>query len=234
MKKQKLFSSKEPIRRCVGLFDLDDDEMVESFEAMSDEFKERAKIVYSNMGDCGNSDGDVGVREGVKMEEVNNEIGSRKRRLGEDGENIVERDSGRKENENGTVFSKDCEETFKANGMKICCNPCGEMRKKLIIKKDNLKISKRRKLNRPMIQCTGIYRMDADELTLEAFKFYRKKFGRKVKKKENGVHYSWKCEEKFEKGRTGNKIRCNECAKYSKKVIQKRGDLNRVRKREKM
>merc|ERR1711916_239570 len=65
-KKSRLFSSKEAIRRCVGLFDLDDDEMVESFEAMSDEFKERTKIVNSNMDDSGNGNGDVGVREGVK------------------------------------------------------------------------------------------------------------------------------------------------------------------------
>merc|ERR1711916_251353 len=96
------------------------------------------------------------------------------------------RDNGRNEDENGTVFSKECEETFKANGFKKCCNPCGEIRKKLIQKKCHLRDSKRRKLNRPMIRCGGIYRMDADELTLEAFKYYRKRFGRKVKKKENG------------------------------------------------
>jgi len=52
-KKRQLFSSKEPIRRCVGLFNLDDDEMVESFEAMPDEFKERTKIVYTNLDDGG-------------------------------------------------------------------------------------------------------------------------------------------------------------------------------------
>merc|ERR1711991_1083308 len=127
-------------------------------------------------------------------------IGSRKRRLGECGENIAERNNGRIGDENGTVFSKKCEETFKANGKKICCNPCREMRKKLTEKKKDLRRSKRSKLNRPMIRCGGIYRMDADELTLEAFKFYRKRFGRKVKKKENGVYHSWKCEEKFEKG----------------------------------
>merc|ERR1711991_905505 len=107
----------------------------------------------------------------------------------------------------------------------------GEMRKKLNQKKLVLRISKRSKLNRPMIRCGGIYQMDADELTLEAFKYYRKRFGRKVKRKENGVYHSWKCEEKFEKGR-GGKVRCDECAKYSKKVIQKRGDLNKIRKRE--
>merc|ERR1711916_163095 len=66
-KKKKLFSSKEPIRRCVGLFDLDDDEMMEWFEAMPEEFKERTKIVYSNLGDSGNSNVGVGVKEGVKM-----------------------------------------------------------------------------------------------------------------------------------------------------------------------
>merc|ERR1711991_127867 len=108
----------------------------------------------------------------------------------------------------------------------------GEMRKKLNQKKLDLRKSKRRKLNRPMIRCSGIYRIDADELTLEAFKVYRKRFGRKVKKKENGVYHSWKCEEKFEQVIGGRKIRCNECAKYSKKVIQKRGDLNKIRKRE--
>merc|ERR1711991_414236 len=222
--------SKQPIRRCEGLFDLEDDEMVESFEAMSDEFKEQTKIVYSNLDDSGNSNGDVGVKEVVKTEEENNKIGNRKRRLGEVGENIVGRDNGRNEDKNGTVFSTKCEKEFKAHATKICCNPCGEMRKKLTIKKKILKESKRRKLNRPMIRCGGIYRMDADELTLEAFKFYRKRFGRKVKKKENGVYHSWKCEEKFEK--KPGKIRCNECAKYSKKVKQKRGDLNRNRKRE--
>merc|ERR1711991_814081 len=179
MKKLQIFSSKEAIRRCVGLFDLDDDEMMESFEAMPDEFKERGKIVYSNKRDSGNSNGTVGVSEVMKTEEENNEIGSRKRGLGEDGENIAARDNGRNEDENGTVCSKECEETFKANGMKICCNPCGEMRKKLITKKGVLKDSKRRKLNRPMIRCGGIYRMDADELTLEAFKYYRRRFGRK-------------------------------------------------------
>merc|ERR1711880_4324 len=105
------------------------------------------------------------------------------------------------------------------------------MRKKLNVKKTNLKDSKRRKLNRPMIRCGWIYRMNADELTLEAFKFYRKRFGRKVKKKENGVYHSWKCEETIEKDH-GRRVRCNECAKYSKKVIQKRGTLNRKRKRE--
>merc|ERR1711991_1184834 len=206
--------------------------MVESFEAMSDEFKERTKIVYSNLDDNGNSNGGVGVREGVKMEEENNEIGRRKTRLGEDGENIVARDNGRNEDGNGTMFSTKCEEAFKANGNRICCDPCGEMRKKLIIKKRVLKDSKRRKLNRPMIRCGGIYRMDADELTLEAFKFYRKRFGRNVKKKENGVYYSWKCEEKFEKGINGHKIRCNECAKYSKKIQRKKNHLNEKRKRE--
>merc|ERR1711991_811307 len=149
-------------------------------------------------------------------EEQNNEMGSRKRRLGRYGGNIVGREDGRNEDENGTVFSKKCEETFKTNGFQKCCNPCGEMRKKLIDKKKTLRDSKRRKLNRPMIRCSGIYRMDADELTLEAFKFYRKRFGRKVKKKEDGVYYSWKCEEKFEKI-GGPKIRCDECAKYSKK-----------------
>merc|ERR1711991_348138 len=118
-KKKYLFSSnKEPIRRCVGLFDLDDDEMVESFEAMPDEFKERTKIVYSNLGDSGNINGDVGVREDVKMEGKNNEIGNRKRRLGEGGENNVGRDKGRNGVENGTVFSNKCEETFKANTTK--------------------------------------------------------------------------------------------------------------------
>merc|ERR1711916_329648 len=117
-----------------------------------------------------------------------------------------------------------------AEGTRERCNPCGEMRKKLNQKKKDLRVSKRRKLNRPMIRCGGIYRMDADELTLEAFKYYRKRFGRKVKKKENGVYHSWKCEEKFEK--KPGKSRCNECAKYSKKVIQKRGNLNRKRKRE--
>merc|ERR1711880_24561 len=111
-------------------------------------------------------------------------------------------------------------------------NPCGEMRKKLNKKKFDLKDSKRRKLNRPMIRCGGIYRMDADELTLEAFQFYRKRFGRKVKKKENGVYHSWKCEEKFEKGRTGNKIRCDECAKYSNKIRNKTRGLQGKRKRE--
>merc|ERR1711991_991502 len=172
-KKLELFSSKEAIRRCVGLFDLDDDEMVESFEAMPYEFKERTKIVNSKFGNSGNSNGDVGMREGVKMEEENNEIGSRKRRLGEGSEKVVRRDDGRNEDRNGTMFSKKCEETFKANGPKICCNPCGEMRKKLIDKKCKLRTSKRRKLNRPMIRCSGIYRLDADELTLEAFKYYR-------------------------------------------------------------
>merc|ERR1711916_29414 len=102
-KKVELFSSKEPIRRCVGLFDLDDDEMVESFESMSDEFKERTKIVYSNLDDSGNSNGDVGVKEGVKMEEENNEIGNTKRRSGEDGENLVARGNARNGDENGTV-----------------------------------------------------------------------------------------------------------------------------------
>jgi len=227
-KKSRLFSSKEPIRRCVGLLDLDDDEMMESFEAMSDKFKERAKIVCSNLDDSGDSNGGVGV----KREEENSEIGSRKRRLGEDGENIVARDNRRIGDGNGRVFSRACEETFKTNGSKICCIPCGEMRRKLNIKKRVLKDSKRRKLNRPMIRCGGIYRMDADELTLEAFKFYRKRFGRKVKKKENGVYHSWKCEEKFEKGRNGNKIRCNECAKYSKKIMKKKDSLTRKRKRE--
>merc|ERR1711916_359034 len=167
---------------------------------------------------------------GVKREEENSEIGSRKRRSGEVGKNIVVRDNGRNEDEDGTVFSKKCEETFKSNGKKICCKPCGEMRRKLTIKKRDLRISKRRKLNRPMIRCGGIYRMDADELTLEAFKFYRKRFGRKVKKKDNGVYHSWKCEEKFEK-RHG-KIRCNECAEYSKKIMVKKGHLNEKRKRE--
>merc|ERR1711916_426124 len=138
--------------------------------------------------------GGVSVREGVNLEEENNEVGSRKRRLGEGGENSVGRDNGRNEKENETVFSKKCEETFKANGMKICCNPCGEMRKKLNEKRMNLRRSKRRKLNRPMIRCSGIYGMDADELTLEAFKYYRRRFGKKVKKKENGVYHSWKCE----------------------------------------
>merc|ERR1711991_1220724 len=150
---------------------------------MPDEFKERTKIVYSNLGDSGNSNGDIGVRKAVKIEEENNELGGRKRRLGEDGENIVARGDGRNEDKNGTVFSKKCEEMFKVtNGKIICCNPCTEMRKKLNEKKFNLRKSKRRKLNRPMIRCGGIYRMDADELTLEAFKFYRKRFGRKVKK----------------------------------------------------
>merc|ERR1711991_1190513 len=176
--------------------------------------------------------GGVGVREGVKTEEESNEKVSRKRRLCEGGENIVARDNGRNEDGNGTVFSKECEETFKANTTKICCNPCGEMRRKLSIKKGVLKVSKRRKLNRPMIRCGGIYRMEADELTLEAFKYYRKRFGRKVKKKENGVYYSWKCEEKFEKGVNGHKIRCNECAKYSKKIQRKKNHLNVKRKRE--
>merc|ERR1711991_1099500 len=133
---------------------------------------------------------------------------------------------------NEKVFSKDCEETFKAERNRERCNPCGEMRKKLNDKKLNLRRSKRSKLNRPMIRCGGIYRIDADELTLEAFKFYRKRFGRKVKKKENGLYHSWKCEEKFEKGRTGKKIRCDECAKYSKKVQKKKGNLTRKRKRE--
>jgi len=168
----------------------------------------------------------------VKAKEESVGIGSRKRRLGEGGGNIVAREDGRKESENGTVFSKKCEETFKANGGKKYCNACGEMRNKLIIKKNILKDSKRRKLNRPMIRCGGIYRMDADELTLEAFKFYRKRFGRKVKKKDNGVYHSWKCEKKFEKGRTGTKIRCNECAKYSKKIQMKKDSLTRKRKRE--
>merc|ERR1711991_99640 len=185
--------SKEPIRRCVGLFDLDDDEMVESFESMSDEFKERTKIVYSNLDDSGNSNGDVGVKEGVKTEEDIG-TGNTKRRSGEDGENIYGREDGRSEVEIGKVFSKKCEEAVKTNGPKICCNPCGEMRKELIIKKRSLRNSKRRKLNRPLIRCGGIYRMDADELTLEAFKYYRKRFGRKVKKKEDGVYHSWKCE----------------------------------------
>merc|ERR1711991_131560 len=98
-------------------------------------------------------------------------------------------------------------------------NPCGEMRMKLNIKKKTLRRSKRSRMNRPMIRCGGIYRMDADELTLEALKFYRKRFGRKVKKKENGVYHSWKCEEMIEKD-SRSRIRCNECAKYSKKVMQ--------------
>merc|ERR1711991_926760 len=149
---------------------------------MPEEFKERAKIVYSKSGHSGNSNGDVGVREGVKIEEENNKIGSRKRRLGEDGDNIVGRDNGRNGDENGKVFSKKCVRTFKPYATKNCCNSCSEMRKKLNIKKVHLKDSKRRKLNRPLIRCGGIYRMDADELTLEAFKFYRKRFGRKVKK----------------------------------------------------
>merc|ERR1711991_399722 len=106
-----------------------------------------------------------------------------KGRLGGDVENIAERDNERNENKNGTVFSKECEEEFKANGFQKCCNSCREMRNKLNIKKRDLRRSKRRKLNRPMIRCGGIYRMDADELTLEAFKYYRKRFGRKVKKK---------------------------------------------------
>merc|ERR1711991_1191481 len=171
-KKSHLFSSnKEPIRRCVGLFGLDDDEMVESFDAMPDEFKERPKVVYSNLGDSGNSNSDAGVKEGAKTEEENNEVGSRKRRLGEDGENIVVGDNERIGDENGTLFSRKCEETFKSkSGPNKRCNPCGEMRKILIIKKKVLRRSKRRKLNRPMIRCGGIYRMDADELTLEAFK----------------------------------------------------------------
>jgi len=208
--------------------------MVESFEAMPDEFKERTKNVYSNLDVSGNSSGDVGGTTLVKREEENNKTGnSRKRRLDEDCENIAERNNGRNGVENGTVFSKECEETFKSRmGANKYCNPCGEMRRKLNIKKKVLKTSKRRKLNRPMIRCGGIYRMDADELTLEAFKFYRKRFGRKVKKKENGVYHSWKCEEKFEKGRNGNKIRCNECAKYSKKIMKKKDSLTRKRKRE--
>merc|ERR1711991_1100119 len=186
---------------------------------MPDEFKERTKIVYSNLGDSGNSNGDIGVRKAVKIEEENNELGGRKRRLGEDGENIVARGDGRNEDKNGTVFSKKCEEMFEVtNGKIICCNPCSEMRKKLNQKKLDLRVSKRRKLNRPMIRCGGIYRTDADELTLEAFKYYRKRFGRKVKKNENGVYHSWKCEEKFERGSNGHKIRCNECAKYSNKI----------------
>merc|ERR1711880_36797 len=126
---------------------------------MSEEFKERANIVYSNSGNSGDSNGDVGRREDVKMEEESNEIGSRKRRLGEGGENIVAREDGRKVVKNGAVFSKECEETFKTNTTKICCNPCGEMRRKLIIKKRDLRNSKRRKLNRPMIRCGGIYPM---------------------------------------------------------------------------
>merc|ERR1711991_101182 len=149
---------------------------------------EQAKIVYLNLGDSGNGNHD-GVRSDMKIEEENNEIGSRKRRLGEGGENVVGRDNGRNEDGKGRVFSKECEETFKANRAKICCNPCGEMRRKLNKKKTVLRRSKRRKLNRPMIRCSGIYRMDADELTLEAFKFYRKRFGRKVRKKENGVYH---------------------------------------------
>merc|ERR1711991_238778 len=174
----------------------------------------------------------VGMRGVATTEEEKNEIGNRKRRLGEDGENIVAGENGRKEDKNGTVFSKECKKTFKSRmGGNKCCNPCGEMRKKLSIKKVNLKISKRRKLNRPMIRCGGIYRMDADELTLEAFKFYRKRFGRKVKKKENGVYHSWKCEGKFEKD-SGTRIRCNECAKYSKKIKMKKDSLTRKRKRE--
>merc|ERR1711991_1048659 len=144
---------------------------------------------------------------------------------------VVARDNRRNEDENEKVFSKDCEETFKAEGFRERCNPCGEMRKKLNIKKMNLKDSKRRKLNRPMIRCGGIYRIDADELTLEAFKYYRKRFGRKVKRKENGVYYSWKCEGKFEKDH-GCRIRCNECAKYSKKIRQKKKSLKAKRKRE--
>merc|ERR1711991_183877 len=120
--------------------------MMESFEAMPDEFKKRTKIVCSNSGDSGNSNGGVGFCEGVKTEEEKNEIGSRKRRLGEGGENIVGRENGRNEDKNGTVFSKECEETFKSkNGPNKYCNPCGEMRKKLIIKKGVLKDSKRRK-----------------------------------------------------------------------------------------
>merc|ERR1711916_178761 len=103
---------------------------------------------------------------------------------------------------------------------------------KLNEKKRVLKTSKRRKLNRPLIRCSGIYRMDADELTFEAFKYYRKRFGRKVKKKENGVYHSWKCEEMFEKGMNGHKIRCDECAKYSKKVQRKKRNLKAKRKRE--
>merc|ERR1711991_993494 len=132
---------------------------------------------------------------------------------------------------NGTVFSRKCEETFKANTTKICCNPCSEMRKKLNEKKRALRKSKRRKLNRPMIRCGGIYRMDADELTLEVFKFYRKRFGRKVKKKENGVYHSWKCEETIEKDH-GRRVRCNECAKYSNKIRNKTRALTAKRKRE--
>merc|ERR1711991_913465 len=128
-------------------------------------------------------------------------------------------------------FQRSVRKRLKQMDFQKCCNPCGEMRKKLIMKKVHLKTSKRRKLNRPMIRCGGIYRMDADELTLEAFKFYRKRFGRKVKKKENGVYHSWKCEEKFEKDH-GNRTRCNECAKYSKKVMQKKNSLNVERKRE--
>merc|ERR1711991_656262 len=118
---------------------------------MPDEFKEQTKIVYSNLGDSGNSNGGVGARKGVNMEEENSEIGSRKRRLREGGENSVGRDNGRSEVEKGTVFSKECEETFKSKpGANKYCNPCGLMRKKLIIKKKVLKDSKRRKLNRPM------------------------------------------------------------------------------------
>merc|ERR1711991_570650 len=108
---------------------------------------------------------------------------------------------------NEKVFSKDCEETFKAEGTRERCNPCGEMRNKLTQKKKNLRNSKRRKLNRPLIRCGGIYRTDADELTLEAFKYYRKRFGRK-----------------------GTRIRCNECAKYSKKITLKKKTLKAKRK----
>merc|ERR1711991_833738 len=105
--------------------------MMESFESMPDEFKERTKIVYSNLDNSGDSNGDVGVRDVMNTEEENNEMRSRKRRLGGDGEIIVARDNERNGDENGTVFSRKCEETFKANGTKICCNPCGEMRNKL-------------------------------------------------------------------------------------------------------
>merc|ERR1711991_413705 len=116
----------------------DDDEMVESFEAMPEEFKERTKIVCSNLGVSGNNNGNVGGREVVKTEEENNEIGGRKRRLGEDGECIVARDNGRNGDENGIVFSKECEETFISRmGANKCCNPCGEMRRKLTMKKKN-------------------------------------------------------------------------------------------------
>merc|ERR1711991_636831 len=83
-----------------------------------------------------------------------------------------------------------------------------------------------------MIRCGGIYRMDTDELTLEAFKFYRKRFGRKMKQKYYGVYYSWKCEQKFE-NRRGGKVSCDKCAKYSKKKKKKKGEKFKKKKKKK-